>query len=145
MFHHFFVENYIRIDQSHPISLHRNSMLSLVTDYQGRSPRFGPAIQDISNYTAEAPWFSYQMISLDQKKALWPLHLWMEFNCLKARATQRRQLTFCRYVPRNSWYSLYRPQKDERLSRPSSHPVVLNTGPLDQESSALTTSHLLKI
>ena len=27
------------------------------------------------------------------------------------------------------------PQKDERLSQPWSHPVVLNTGPLDWESS----------
>ena len=27
-------------------------------------------------------------------------------------------------------YSFYQPQKDERLSRPWSHPVVLNTGPL---------------
>ena len=29
--------------------------------------------------------------------------------------------------------------KDERLSEPWSHPVVLNTEPLDWESSALTT------
>ena len=41
------------------------------------------------------------------------------------------------------WYSLYRPRKDERLSRPWSHPVVLSTGPLDWESSALTTRPLL--
>ena len=40
-------------------------------------------------------------------------------------------------VPRKSWYSFYRPRKDERLSRPWSHPAVLNTGPLDWESSAL--------
>ena len=33
--------------------------------------------------------------------------------------------------------------KDERLSRRWSHPVVLNTGGLDQESSALTTRPLL--
>ena len=46
-------------------------------------------------------------------------------------------------VPRNSWYSFYRPRKDEMLSRPWSHPVVLNTGPLDWESSALTTRPLL--
>ena len=38
----------------------------------------------------------------------------------------------------NSRYSFYQPRKDERLSRPWSHPVVLNTGPLDWESSALT-------
>ena len=41
-------------------------------------------------------------------------------------------------------YSIYRPRKDERLSRTWSHPVVLNTGPLDSESSALTTRLLLQ-
>ena len=53
--------------------------------------------------------------------------------------------TFYHSVPRNSWYSFYRPRKDERLSRPWSHPVVLNTGPLDWESSALTTRPLVSI
>ena len=43
------------------------------------------------------------------------------------------------YVSRHSWYSFYQPQKDERLSLPWSHPVVLNRGHLDWESSALTT------
>ena len=41
------------------------------------------------------------------------------------------------------WYSFYRPQKDERLSRPWSHPVVLNTSPLDWESNTLTFRPLL--
>ena len=68
-----------------------------------------------------------------------PFLLWMGFNCLKATATSRRQFIFYHSVPRNSWYSFYRPRKDERLSRPWSHPVVLITGPLDWESSALTT------
>ena len=63
----------------------------------------------------------------------------MGFNCLKATATSRRQFTFYHSVPRNFWYSFYRPQKDERLSRPWSHPVVLNMGPLDWKSSTLTT------
>ena len=36
-------------------------------------------------------------------------------------------------------YSFHRPRNDERLSQPCSHPVVLNTGPLDWKSSALTT------
>ena len=67
----------------------------------------------------------------------------MGFNCLKATATSRRQFTFYNSVPRNSWYSFYRPRKDERLGRPWSHPVVLNTGPLDWESSTLTTWPLL--
>ena len=75
-------------------------------------------------------------------KTLWPL-LWMWFNCLRAIATWRRQFTFYHKVPRNSWYSFYRPRKDEGLSRPWSHPVVLNTAPLDWESSVLTTRSLL--
>ena len=41
--------------------------------------------------------------------------LWMGFNCLKATATSGRQFTFYHSVPRNSWYSFYRPRKDERL------------------------------
>ena len=67
----------------------------------------------------------------------------MGFNCLKATATSRRQVTFYHSVPRNSWYSFYRPRKDERLSRPCSHPVVLNMGLLDWESSTLTFSSKL--
>ena len=43
------------------------------------------------------------------------------------------------YVPRNFWYSFYRLRKYEMLS----HPVVLNTGPLDWESSTLTNRPLL--
>ena len=44
-------------------------------------------------------------------------------------------------IPGTHWYSFYQPRKDERLSQPWSHPVVLNTGPstLDWESSVLTT------
>ena len=41
-----------------------------------------------------------------------------------------------------SWYLFNRPWKDERLGRPWSHPVVLIQGPLDWESSALTTRPL---
>ena len=67
----------------------------------------------------------------------------MGFNCLKARATMRRQFTFYHSVPRNSWYSFNRPRKDERLSQTWSHRVVLNKGPLYWESSALTTRPLL--
>ena len=35
------------------------------------------------------------------------------------------------------------PQKDERLSRPWSHPVVLNRGPINWESSTLSTRSLI--
>ena len=83
-------------------------------------------------------WYSFL-----KKKLYGPFLLWMGFNCLKATATSRRQFTFYHSVPRNSWYSFYQPRKDERLSRPWSHPVVLIMGPLDWESSALTTRPLL--
>ena len=74
-----------------------------------------------------------------KKKKLSGTFLWMGFNCLKASATSRTQSTFYHLVPRYSWYSFYRPRKDERLSWPWSQPVVLNTGPLDWKSNALTT------
>ena len=60
------------------------------------------------------------------------------------KATSRRQFTFNHESPRTSWYSFDGPQKDERLSRPCSHPVVLNMGPLDWASSALTTRPFLR-
>ena len=39
--------------------------------------------------------------------------LWIGSNCLKARAISRRQFAFYDQLPRNSWYSFYRPCKDE--------------------------------
>ena len=48
---------------------------------------------------------------------------------------QGGSLLFTTKVPVNSWYSFYQPRKDEGLSRCWTHPVVLNTGPLDWESS----------
>ena len=75
-------------------------------------------------------------------KTLWPL--FMDGVQLKSTAISRRQFTFYHSVPRNSWYSFYRPRKDEGLSRPWSHPVVLDTGLLDWESSALATRPLLQ-
>ena len=56
----------------------------------------------------------------------------------------REGINFLQKVPTNPWHSFYRPRKDERLSRLWSNPVVLNTGPLDWESRALTTRPLLK-
>ena len=77
------------------------------------------------------------------KKKPYGSFLWMGFTCLKATATSGRQFTFNNSVPSNSWYLLSRPRKDERLSQPWSHPVVLSTEPLDWESGALTTRSLL--
>ena len=59
------------------------------------------------------------------------------------RATTMGQFTFYPKVPKNSWYSFDQPRKDERLSRPRSHPMDLKTGTLDWESSALTTRSFL--
>ena len=84
-------------------------------------------------------------LSLKKHLKLYRPFVWMGFNCLKATATLRRQFTFYHSAPRNSWYSFCLPRKDERLSRPWSHPVVLDTGPLDWESSALTTWPLLHL
>ena len=67
-----------------------------------------------------------------------PFYRWVQL-CQGYRATMRRQFTFYHSVPRSSWYSFNRPRKDERLSWSGSYPVVLNAGPLDWESSALTT------
>ena len=53
-----------------------------------------------------------------------------------------RQFTFYHSVPSNSWYSFYRPWKDERLSWPWSHPMVLKTEPQNWESSTLATRPL---
>ena len=55
------------------------------------------------------------------------------------RATLTRQFTFYYSVPMIFWYSFNRPRKDERLSQPCSHPVVLNLRPRHWEISALTT------
>ena len=78
-----------------------------------------------------------------KKNKLYGPFLWMGFNCLNARATSRRQFIFYHKVPRNFWYSFYQPQKDERLSWPWSHPLVLKTRPLNWECSVLTTRPLL--
>ena len=67
---------------------------------------------------------------LRKKKLSDPFFFWLGFNCLKATATSGRLFTFNHSVPSNSWYLLYRPRKDERLSRPWSRPVVLSTEPM---------------
>ena len=51
--------------------------------------------------------------------------------------------TASRLQPLRGASLLFTPRKDERLSRPLSHQVALNTGLLDWESSALTTRPLL--
>ena len=44
--------------------------------------------------------------------------------------------------PRKSWFSFHQPQKDKRLCRPWSQPVVLNMVPLDWEFSAFNFNFL---
>ena len=60
------------------------------------------------------------------------------------KATTRTQFTFYQQLSRSTWYSFHQPYKDERVSRPWSHPVVLNPRRLNWEFSALTTRPLLQ-
>ena len=53
------------------------------------------------------------------------------------RATINRQFTF--------YQSFHRSQKDERLSQPWSHAMILNLRPLDWESSVITTSPFFSV
>ena len=71
---------------------------------------------------------------------LWPLFMDVVRLVLRLQATTRKEFTF---FPRSSWYSFNRPREDERLSWLWSHPEVLKLGPLDWESSGLTTTPLL--
>ena len=75
-------------------------------------------------------------------KTLWPLFM-DGVQLPQGYSHFEEAVYFYHSVPRNSWYSFYRPRNDDRLSRPWSHPVFLNTGPLDWESSTLTTRPLL--
>ena len=61
----------------------------------------------------------------------------MGLNCLKvAEPLLGDSLLFTAKSP-GVPYTFDRPRKDERLSRPWIHPVVLNPGPLSWEPSAL--------
>ena len=77
-------------------------------------------------------------VSSSKKKTLWPLFMNRVQLPKVYGATTRRLFTFYHSVPRNSWYPFDQTWKDERLTQPWSHPVALNTGPLDWGSSALT-------
>ena len=69
----------------------------------------------------------------------------MVFNRLKTAEPPREDSLLFTTKSENSWYSFDRPRKDEKMSQPWSHPLVLNTGPLDWKTSALTTRPLLHI
>ena len=74
-----------------------------------------------------------------QKTKLYGPLLWMRFNCLKTTEPLRGDsllfTTKFSEIPGTYW-------KVERLNQPWNHPVVLNKGPQDRESSALTTGPL---
>ena len=77
------------------------------------------------------------------KKTLWP-HF-MDRVQLPQGYSHFEEAVYFLPFSSQKWCSFYRPRKDERLSRPWSHPVVLNTQPLDWESSALTTRRSLLV
>ena len=114
---------------------------------KGYTPNWSEEVFAVRKIKITVPW-TYDVVgdlNGEENKTLklYGHFLWMEFNYLKATATSRRQFTFYHSVPRTSWYSFYQPLKDERLSQPWSHPVALNMGSLDWESSTLTTRPLL--
>lgn len=76
------------------------------------------------------------------KKKLYGPILWLRFICLKA--TEPLEETFYLFYKdlRSSWYSSDQPRQDEKLSLHWNHAEVLSPGPLDRESSALTTRWL---
>ena len=75
-------------------------------------------------------------------KTLYGSSLWMGFNYLKA---SRSQFNFLLLSFQKFLLLIWSISKGERLNRHCSHPMVLNTGPLDWESSALTTRPLLTV
>ena len=77
---------------------------------------------------------SHFLFNKKKKSTLWPIFMDGVQLPHSFRVTSRRQFTFCHQVLRKSWYSFDWSLKDEGLSRPWSHPVVLNTGPLNWES-----------
>ena len=72
--------------------------------------------------------------------------LWMGFNCLKATGLQSHFEETLYFLPFSSQDLLVLVESTSggwRLSQPWSYPVVLNLGPLDWESTAITTRPLL--
>ena len=77
-----------------------------------------------------------------EKKTLWPIFM-DGAQLSQGYSHYKETVYFLPLSPRKSCYSFDWPWKDERLSWPCSHSVVLNEGPLDWESSTLTTRSLL--
>ena len=76
-------------------------------------------------------------------KKLYDPFLRMGFNCCKATAIWGGSLlcnTKFPVIP--GTHFIHRPGRDERLSRPRRHPMILNMGLLDGESITLTTGSL---
>ena len=70
----------------------------------------------------------------------------MGFNCLQAtEPLQGSRLIFATKFPDIPGTHLINFQKDERLSQPSSHPAILNTVPLDRESTVPTYDSAINI
>ena len=101
-----------------------NRVFQIVLRGGGKSPLVGG-----SQKFCKGEYFYWGVRTL--KKALCPLFMDGVQLPQGYRATSRREFTFYHQVPRKLWYSSDRPWKDERLSQPWSHPVVLNMGPVD--------------
>ena len=77
---------------------------------------------------------------LKKKPFMAPFHGWGS-TASRLEPPQGGSLLFTTKFPEIP--GINRSRKDERLSRPWNHPVVLNMGPLDWESNTLTTRPLL--
>ena len=76
------------------------------------------------------------------KNFMAPFYRW-DSTASRLESLQGGSLLFTTKFPEIPGILFYRPRKDEKLSRPWSNSVVLNTGPLDWESSTLATRPLL--
>ena len=86
--------------------------------------------------------FGYIWISFFKKNFTAPFYGWGS-TASRLEPIQGGSLLFTTKFPEIP--GAFWPQKDERLSQPWSHPVVLNTGTLDWESSTLTTRPMLLV
>ena len=59
-----------------------------------------------------------------------PFYGWC-WTASRLQSHYKERVHFLPPSPRNSSHSFYQTRKDERLSQPWGHPVVLNLGPLD--------------
>ena len=116
------------------ISLFHTTGLSLLTENIQQPLVFWCVLRVRKEISGMSVWlpFSFNLrITFQQKLSIHKKHFEKNIMTHKVklskgcRATMRRQFTINYLVSRSFWYLFDRPWKDERLSWPGSHPVVL--------------------